>query len=416
MASAVPSRQASVRTGHGDLVSVVMANHRGADHLAAAMQSVLVQTHARLELLVCDDASDDDSVTIARGLAAVDPRVVVLEASANEGPSRARNAGLERARGDWIAIVDSDDLLHPERITRLTVAAALHRADMIADDLVPFGPGRTGPARTMFADRLTGTGIAWIDPATLLRGGPPHRSGAVLGYLKPLIARRALGTLRYDETLRLGEDFDFYLRLTLQGARFALMPNPTYLYRRHAASISHRLSETVLAPLLAAHEAIASSVSDGPLARPLAARGRALSRALRYAHLVAAIKARSFGLATATLLHDPALGRDLFESVRDRRRRIAAPVDLGPVPRRIVLGPAGRPLPPDLADAEAIAFAPSQSPFDLAVDLAGDGPGAARLCALWGSGPFDVIAVGEAGRRAVGYLPGFASPLYRSEE
>ena len=410
MASAVSSRPAGERTGRGDLVSVVMANHRGADHLAAAMRSVLAQTHARLELLVCDDASDDDSVAIARGVAATDPRVTVLEAPANGGPSRARNAGLERARGDWIAIVDSDDLLHPERIARLVGAAAALGADVIADDLVPFGPGRTGPARTMFAERLIGTGIAWIDPDTLLRVGPPHRSGAVLGYLKPLIARRALGTLRYDETLRLGEDFDLYLRLALQGARFALMPNPTYLYRRHAASISHRLDETVLAPLLAAHEAIASSVGDGPLARPLAARGRALSRDLRYAHLVTAIKARSFGSAAAMLLQDPALGRDLIESVRDRRRRIAASSDPGPLPRRIVLGPAGRPLPPDLADAEAITFPPSPSPDD----LAGDGPGAARLCALWGSGSFDVIAVGEAGRRAVGYLPGSASPLHRS--
>lgn len=412
MAPDAPSRPATARSAEGDLVSVVMANHRGADHLAAAMRSVLAQSHPRLELLVCDDASDDDSVTIARGLTAGDPRVEVLKAGVNGGPARARNAGLARARGEWIAIVDSDDLLHPERIARLLAAAVRHRADMVADDLVPFGPGRVGPARTMFSDRFAGPSVVRIDPQTLLGGGPAGRDGAALGYLKPLVVRRVLRDMRYDETLRNGEDFDLYLRLVLRGARFVLTPAPTYLYRRHAGSISHRLTDGVLGPLLTAHEAIAASVDNGSLVRALGTRGRSLRRALRYARLVRAIKARSLGSAAAMLTLHPALWSDLLESLRDRRRAADRPSVGTGAPRLVILGPSGCPGLVDFPDAEVIGFAPGDAPDDLAAD----GPGAARLCAIWGSGPPDVVAVGAAGRRAVGYLPSWSSLEYRSED
>ena len=62
------------------VVSVVMANFRGAAHLARAMTSVLAQSERRLELILSDDASDDDSLAIARRIAATDDRVQVIAA------------------------------------------------------------------------------------------------------------------------------------------------------------------------------------------------------------------------------------------------------------------------------------------------------------------------------------------------
>ena len=130
------------------VVSVIMANDRGAAHLARAMASVLAQIERRLELTLADDASDDDSVAIARRFAAQDPRLRVIASARNAGPAATRNLALDMAEGTWIAVVDSDDLIHPERLARLIGAAGNAGVGMVADDLVYFGdvPGRQ-PAR-----------------------------------------------------------------------------------------------------------------------------------------------------------------------------------------------------------------------------------------------------------------------------
>ena len=81
------------------LVSVVMANFRGAAHLEPAMRAVLAQSERRLELILADDASDDDSVAIARAVAEGDHRVRVIASPRNRGPAATRNLALEAARG-----------------------------------------------------------------------------------------------------------------------------------------------------------------------------------------------------------------------------------------------------------------------------------------------------------------------------
>ena len=122
------------------VVSVVMANFRGAAHLEPAMASVLAQTERRLELILADDASDDDSVAIARRIAEADERVRVIACARNQGPAATRNLALDAARGDWIAVVDSDDLIHPERLARLIAAAEAAGADLVAALVTAPGP------------------------------------------------------------------------------------------------------------------------------------------------------------------------------------------------------------------------------------------------------------------------------------
>lgn len=338
------------------LVSVVMANFRGAAHLEPAMRAVLAQSERRLELILADDASDDDSVAIARRIAEGDGRVRVIASARNAGPAVTRNLALGAARGDWIAIVDSDDLIHPDRIARLVAAADEAGADLVADDLVHFGaPGAAG--RTL----LQPLGLAaplWLGAAPYLRanGGDPALPS--FGYLKPVIRRAALGERRYDPRLRIGEDYDLVLRLLLDGARFLVLPDPLYAYRRHAGSISHRLSVDTVAAMLAAHRAL-PRLADPEARAAAAAVDRQLRRALRYERLVADLKARRWGRALPRLA-DPAMVPRLAESLRDRRRRKAATRDpgmaapAGPLPD---LPPPGRPwdAPPAAAAARIAA-------------------------------------------------------------
>ncbi|WP_415183146.1 glycosyltransferase family 2 protein [Phaeovulum sp.] len=380
------------------LVTVIMANFRGAQHIEAAMHAVLRQSHEQIELIVSDDASDDDSYAIVTHIAATDPRVRLITAQTRGGPARARNGALAVARGEWIAIVDADDLVHPERIMRMLDAAAALGADMVADDMMPFGNLAATAQGTLYGATLA-QGPRTITAADMIASPP-------LGYLKPLIRRTTLGALRYDESLHNGEDFDLYLRLLLKGARLVLLPQPTYLYRRHASSTSHRLSAGVLQPLLAAHDRLTPTSPE--IAALLGRRRKGLVRSLRYARLVDAVKARNRVGALWLLLKHPVLVADLAESLRDRRRRHAAtPADTAPPTGPIVLAAPddARLAQGSLAKATLIAVgrAPSdgQYPDDTAL--------AAQLCRLHAYAAPDVTAIGLTGLRGLGYLPGWHS-------
>lgn len=395
----------------GPRVSVIMANWRGERYLAQAIASVLAQVMGDLELLVADDASDDRSLEVARAAAAADGRVRVLPAPSNEGPSAARNRALEAARGEWVAVVDSDDLLHPRRFEVLLDAAQGLGADMVADDMAFFGEGPGAGGRTLLGP-LDLRAARMVDPAFFVRSNDAGNDLPSLGYLKPLVRRAAVGDLRYDPLVRVGEDYDLYLRLLLRGARFALLPLPLYLYRRHGTSLSHRLSVAALEPLLAAHGAVVGSLGAGPvpddLARALAQRGQSLARALRFERLVEALKARRGGQAAELLLRDPVLLRLLARSLGERlsRSREEAAVGEAP-PARALLLPAGGVRPAWITD---------EAGRDGALEVPPLGPGrldeapglrdlACRLTALAARGPVDVTVAGSAALDGLGFLP-----------
>jgi glycosyltransferase involved in cell wall biosynthesis len=96
------------------MVSVVVPVWNGSRFLAECIRSVLAQEHVRLQVLVVDDGSTDDSVAIASGFGAP---VTVLRRR-HSGPAAARNAGIEACSGDYVAFVDCDDLWLPGKLVR----------------------------------------------------------------------------------------------------------------------------------------------------------------------------------------------------------------------------------------------------------------------------------------------------------
>lgn len=322
--------------GSQPLISVIMANYRGARHLGAAIHAVLSQSHARIELLLADDASDDDSLQVAASIR--DDRLRILPSGRSLGPAGTRNRALRVARGDWIAIVDSDDLVHPRRLERLLAVARAQGADIVADDLVHFGTVEAPGGRTLLQP-LGLTAPVPLDVTLFLRGSAGEAGIPSFGYLKPLICRKALGDNLYDESLKIGEDNELIVRLLVHGARFIMLPDPLYGYRRHATSVSHRLSVDTTAAILAAHRALPRF--DDPAARAVAAKvERQLHQALKYEMLVRDIKNRQV-LRAAPRLLDPAMLSRLLGSIQDRRRRARAAGAAAP-------GAAGPSLCPDL--------------------------------------------------------------------
>ncbi|MER8639576.1 glycosyltransferase family 2 protein [Mesorhizobium sp. M1227] len=106
---------------NGKLVSVIIPAHNAQDTIDETLRSVRSQSHRALEIIVVDDGSRDQTVTIARHHMEVDPRVRLIR-QANAGVAAARNTGWQAAQSDLIAFVDADDLWAPTKIERQLAA------------------------------------------------------------------------------------------------------------------------------------------------------------------------------------------------------------------------------------------------------------------------------------------------------
>lgn len=283
-----------MNTASTPLVSVIMANLNGAAHIATAVRSVLRQTERSLELIVSDDGSTDDSLGIAERTAEGDPRLVLVRSAASRtGPAATRNRALAVARGEWIAIVDNDDTIHPERLERLIGAAKADGADIVADNLLVFSASGEIAPKAHLRGKLARE-PHWISAAEYERSNRLLSGRRALGYLKPVM-RRTLAP-RYDESLRIAEDSDLVLRLLIGGARMRVYPEIGYFYRKHAGSISHRLDGAAIEAMDAAHAKLDVS-GDPALARQVWAGRAAMADARAFTKLIDALKARDFAQA-----------------------------------------------------------------------------------------------------------------------
>ena len=354
---------------HPPAVSVVMANHNGARFIEAAIASVLAQSLSDIELLVADDASTDDSAERVAAIASRDARVRLLRAACNGGPGAARNRALDAARGRWIAVVDSDDLLHPDRLEQLLAGAEADGADIAADNMLVFDDAARMPPVAALRGAM-GEVACWVDAAAYVRSNALTGRGPALGYLKPLFRTATLRRLdaRYDPSLRIAEDYDLVARLLVAGAHMRTYPQLTYFYRKHGASVSHRLSRDTLLPMLTADDSfrarlrasggvaagdlcdagpagahLGGQVSVPPIPAASTARElmRALDRrrasildALAFDSVITALKTRSWRSAAGILLGRPRTLPLLTVPVRDRvRRALRSPPSSAGAPR-----------------------------------------------------------------------------------
>jgi succinoglycan biosynthesis protein ExoU len=349
------------------LASVIMANLNGEAYVADAVRSVLNQSLVSLELILSDDGSTDASLERARTAAGSDERLRIVEGPSRSGPAAARNRALAVARGEWIAVVDSDDVLHPERLERLVAAAERDRADIVADDLVIFyEDGSRAPRRFLPRDRAHEP--TWTTASEWVLGNVID-GRSTLGNLKPVIRRAAApDILAYDEMLRIGEDFDLIARLLIAGAWMRIYPEPLYFYRKHSSSISHRWSASSLATMIDANDRLAAT--SPPVERLRAAleiRRASLRDEAAFVDLIAALKAGEWKSAARIALEQPSVLWRLRTPVLERLRATliqAPPLGGPPTAARGLLPRSRRDLSTLLESA--LAFA-AESPRPLPV-------------------------------------------------
>ena len=212
-------------------ISVIVPAYNSAAYIAIAVGSALGQTLSDIEVIVADDASTDETRQVVQALIASDRRVRLLMSQVNNGPSAARNRAVGAAAGEWIALLDADDRYDPRRLAHLLARAEALNADMVSDEylLIEEGAGTT--------ERRRGRGVeneTIIDAYSFVRGTMPRpddpRSNPSM--LKPIIRASFLSekNITYDESIRFGEDYAFYLECLLAGAKWIQVPEAFYFY------------------------------------------------------------------------------------------------------------------------------------------------------------------------------------------
>lgn len=115
-------------------ISVIIPVYNVENYLQACLQSVLMQSVKDLEIICINDASTDASLHILKDYRALDPRLVIIDNEKHLGVSRARNLGLESARGKYIFFVDADDMLQEGALKALYDRAEVNSLDGIFFD------------------------------------------------------------------------------------------------------------------------------------------------------------------------------------------------------------------------------------------------------------------------------------------
>lgn len=202
-------------------LSIIVANFNKSAYVEATLRSALAQG-ADTQVVVVDDASTDDSLSIIRGMAASDPRIDVVALPENRGQSFCENRGLERVTGDYVIYLDSDDSLAEGcGARRMTIAERDPDADMwifpmstfttVPEEATPaWTPRDTDHLRRVLAHRLD-----WQLMQTLWRTSFLRSFGA------------------FDESFMRMTDVVLHTRAILAGARIRCYPDeaPDCFYR-----------------------------------------------------------------------------------------------------------------------------------------------------------------------------------------
>ena len=113
------------------LISIIMAAYNAEKTIELAIRSIQSQTYSRWELLVIDDCSSDSTANLVASLAVSDSRIHLLNNISNSGVSITRKKGMESAKGEWIAVLDSDDMWAPEKLEKQLALAHKTGAELI---------------------------------------------------------------------------------------------------------------------------------------------------------------------------------------------------------------------------------------------------------------------------------------------
>ena len=211
------------------LISVIVPVYKVEKYLEECVRSIMAQEHRNLEIILIDDGSPDDCPRMCDEFAKEDARIRVIHQE-NGGVSAARNAGLDAAAGEWIAFVDSDDVIHASMIGTLYGMTQRNGSDIASCCAATFSFDNTvaQPAQWQSEESLWGEQAA----KEVLSGKRPH-SLCVCGLYRANLFRQH--SVQFP-CITYGEDIYVSIWLTHYAGRTTLTETQLYFYRRYAES------------------------------------------------------------------------------------------------------------------------------------------------------------------------------------
>lgn len=245
------------------LVSVIIPVFNGAADLRGAIDSALAQTYPRVEIVVINDGSTDDTADV---MASYGDRIVAVHQRnlGAAGLAQTRNNGVHASRGEWIAFLDHDDLWEPSKLERQIAVADSRIVDVVYTNARNFGDvdrvadlradPDTMPEGDLFAALLSDNFIV-MSSAMMTRAVFDRVSG-------------------FTESPVVSEDWDLWLKAAAAGAVFAAVREPLTQYRWRAGSFSKNHARMRELRLLTVHRALDT---DRGKALPWSVRRRAMA-------------------------------------------------------------------------------------------------------------------------------------------
>lgn len=211
-------------------VSIIIPIYNSEEYLEECLNSVLQQTLREIEIILVNDGSTDDSLAICDKFSARDDRIQLLSIS-NSGSAAARNVGLEKACGEYIGFVDSDDWIESDMFQRLYEKAKQYDVDIVSANYLRHYPNRQTKRRITLKSGLYLRKDIIRDIYPGLIGTDTLETTAPINMVTKIFRRQLIKDyqIRFDEVLLGGQDVMFTRACIINSESLYLM-NEAYLY------------------------------------------------------------------------------------------------------------------------------------------------------------------------------------------
>lgn len=288
------------------MITVIIAAYNAEKTIGRAILSALAEPQVS-EIVVVDDASTDQTASIARGFDDGSGRLKVLMQDVNAGPSAARNRALRDSSAPWVTVLDSDDFIVAGRMSGLLAHTDMY--DFVADDMYQVGENDIdGERRLLLGDKVTLPMTVGLTEFVMSNVTDKHRERGELGFIKPLVRRTFLEQhhLIYREDMRLGEDYELYARALGMGAKMILLPAQGYVSVVRSTSLSSKHSEHDLLQLRNSDDGLLRDLILTPQAYEALHQHRiSVDCRLQWRLMITAVKERDFIAFFRTFTHHP---------------------------------------------------------------------------------------------------------------
>jgi len=235
-----------------ELISIIVPVYNVEKYLKQCIETIQSQTYKNLEIILVDDGSPDNSGKICDEYAEQDSRIKVIHKE-NGGVSSARNLGLEKATGEFIAFIDADDYISADYCEKLLTTLKQENADCVA-----CGYNRVYDNKTeeiISKEPYSLDNKAFLEKILFVQNG--------LGFCHMKIWQKSvIANIKFDEKLKVGEDALFNIQASTNIKKFYMLNEALYNYRFNETSVVRNFDENYMNKYLASMQVAQKYVNE----------------------------------------------------------------------------------------------------------------------------------------------------------